>query len=79
MPFLINFINVWCQPLLKDKRKFSTATGIPGRKLGQFSLPEKKKFINLEYGQIIPETPKIKEPEVDYKRLKKAVKLQNMK
>ena len=69
MPFLLNFINIWCQPLLKDKRKFSTATGIPGRKLGQFSLPDKKEFINLEYGRIIPITPEIKEPEVDYKRL----------
>ena len=74
MSFLINFINIWCQPLLKDKRKFSTATGIPGRKLVQFSLPEKKKFINLEYGRITPIAPKFKEPEVDYKRLKQSEK-----
>ena len=69
MPFLLNFINIWCQPLLKDKRKFSTATGIAGRKLGKFSLPAKKEFINLEYGRIIPVNTKIKEPEVNYKLL----------
>jgi TPR repeat protein len=69
--FLLNFINFWCRPLLKDKVKFSTATGIDAKKLGQFVLPQKKEFLNLEYGRVIPVMPKVAEPQVDYKSLNK--------
>ena len=68
---LINFINFWCRPLLKDKKKFSTATGIDMKKLNQFILPERKEFINLEYDRITPVMPKIKEPLIDFKTLNK--------
>jgi len=67
--FLVNFINFWCRPLLKDKTKFSTATGIDLKRLSKFTLPEKKKFINLEYGRVTPVMPKIAEPQIDYKSL----------
>ncbi len=71
LPFLINFINFWCRPLLKDKRKFCIATGIDPKKLSQFSLPEKKDFLNLEYGHVISTKTKVNEPQVDFDYLKK--------
>ena len=67
--FLINFINFWCRPLLKDKAKFSTATGIDAKRLSQFILPERKDFFNLEYGRVISVIPKVKEPLIDFKSL----------
>ncbi len=69
--FLVNFINFWCKPLLKDKKKFSIATGIDMNKLTQFILPERKEFINLEYDRTVPVMPKVKEPLIDFKTLKK--------
>ena len=69
--FLINFINFWCRPLLKDKAKFSIATGIDMKKLNQFILPERKEFINLEYDRTVPVLPKVKEPLIDFKTLNK--------
>lgn len=69
--FLVNFINFWCRALLKDKAKFSTATGIDIKKLGQFALPEKKEFLNLEYGRVVPILPKVNEPLIDYESLNK--------
>jgi hypothetical protein len=71
LPFLINFINHWCRPLLKDKRKFSIATGIDIKKLGKFCLPQKQKFISLEYGRVIPLKPQIKEPQIDLSGFRK--------
>lgn len=67
--FLVNFINSWCRPLLKDKKKFSTATGIDAKRLSQFILPERKKFLNLEYGRVVPIMPKVNEPLIDFKSL----------
>lgn len=69
--FLINFINFWCRPLLKDKVKFSKATGIDIKKLSLFILPEKKEFLNLEYGRVVPIMPKINEPQIDFESLNK--------
>lgn len=71
LPFLINFINRWCEPLLKDKRKFSIATGIDIKKLGKFCLPQKQQFISLEYGGIIPVQQQVKEPQIDLSGFKK--------
>ena len=71
LPFLINFINFWCRPLLKDKRKFCIATGIDPKKLSQFSLPVKKDFLNLEYGHVISIKAKVDEPQVDFDYFKK--------
>jgi TPR repeat protein len=65
LPYLINFINFWCKPLLKDKRKFSIATGIDAKKFGKFSFPSKKDFYDLEYGRIVSEKSKIPEPQID--------------
>jgi len=69
--FLVNFINFWCRPLLKDKKKFSTATGIDMNKLNKFILPERKEFINLEYNRTVPVIPGVKEPLIDFKALNK--------
>ena len=69
--FLINFINFWCRPLLKDKARFSKATGIDIKKLSKFILPEKKEFLNLEYGRVVPIMPKINEPQIDFESLNK--------
>ncbi|MDD5596768.1 MAG: tetratricopeptide repeat protein [Victivallaceae bacterium] len=71
LPFLVNFINHWCRPLLKDKRKFSIATGIDIKKLGKFCLPQKQEFLNLEYGRAIPVSPQIKEPQIDLSGFRK--------
>ncbi len=70
-PFLVNFINSWCRPLLKDKRKFSIATGIDIKKLCQFSLPEKKEFLNLEYGRVVSPKNEVSEPQIDFDYFKK--------
>jgi len=71
LPFLINFINFWCRPLLKDKHKFCIATGIDPKKLSEFSLPEKKDFFNLEYGHVISTKAKVNEPQINFGYLKK--------
>jgi len=69
--YLVNFINYWCRPLLKDKVKFSKATGIDAKRLKKFILPEKKEFLNLEYNRVVPVMPKVEEPHVDYESLNK--------
>jgi hypothetical protein len=71
IPFLVNFINHWCKPLLKDKPKFGIATGIDIKRLGRFSLPQKQTFINLEYGRVIPVKAQVKEPQIDLSGFKK--------
>ena len=69
--FLVNFINFWCRPLLKDKKKFSTATGIDMKRLSKFALPERKEFLNLEYDRAVPVIPNVNEPQIDFKSLHK--------
>ncbi|MDD5696985.1 MAG: tetratricopeptide repeat protein [Victivallaceae bacterium] len=71
LPFLINFINFWCKPLLKDKCKFSIAAGIDAKKLDQFSLPQKKDFWDLEYGRMISAKDQVSEPKIDFERVTK--------
>jgi TPR repeat protein len=71
LPHLINFINLWCRPLLKDKRKFSVASGIEESKLGEFMLPQTKDFWSLEYGKKINSGEWIKEPVIDFDYYKK--------
>ncbi len=71
LPFLINFINFWCKPLLKDKGKFSIATGIDAKNLEQFSLPQVKDFWSLEYGRKISADSRINEPQIDFANYRK--------
>ena len=71
LPYLLNFINFWCKPLLKDKKKFSIASGIDAKKLGKFALPEKKAFWDIEHGRLIPAKSRSKEPQIDFDYFKK--------
>jgi hypothetical protein len=66
LPHLINFLNKWCSPLLKDKRKLSVATGIQESKLGTFMLPQTKDFWSLQYGRKITSGEWVKEPVIDF-------------
>jgi TPR repeat protein len=46
---LINYINHWALPALKNRKKFIAATGLSGSKLATFKqLPVKVKFYNMD-------------------------------
>lgn len=56
---LICFINRFCRPLLLNKEKFSAAVGLPVDLLGEYALPFRREFYDLEHRQRIlkPEQP----------------------
>ena len=65
-PYVINFINFWCKPLLKERNKLSVASGIEQDKLTDFSFPIKQEFYDLQLNQVIGLQPPVEEPVVDY-------------
>ncbi|MCP3966498.1 MAG: sel1 repeat family protein [Lentisphaerae bacterium] len=63
-PYMINFVNNWCGPLLKNKNKLSVASGIEKIRLGEYSFPVTQKFFDLQYDTVVGEKPLINEPAV---------------
>ncbi len=63
-PFLVNFVNFWCAPLLKDKKKFSVSSGISEQRLGEYRFPVQSPFYDLRLKCVVSEQSLVKEPEV---------------
>ncbi|QSH40419.1 tetratricopeptide repeat protein [Lentisphaerota bacterium ZTH] len=64
-PYMINFVNNWCGPLLKNKNKLSVASGIEKIRLGEYSFPQTQEFFDLQYDTVVGEKPLVNEPAVD--------------
>ncbi len=63
----INCINFWMRPLLKDKNKFSVATGINEKQLGNYQAYPRTAFYDLELEQEITDRIMVQEPQVKVK------------
>ncbi len=62
---LANFINHFALPVLKDKQKFSVASGIPLKYLGEFEkLPASTPFYDFQKGIITSPKPEVPEPDI---------------
>jgi TPR repeat protein len=67
-PYIINFVNFWCAPLLKNPKKFSVASGIDAKKLGQYCFPFRNDFYDLQYNREVKKQPEVAEPEILFKK-----------
>ena len=62
---MANFINHFALPVLKDKKKFSVASGISLKLLGKFKkLPAPAPFYDYQEKVITPPTPEVPEPNI---------------
>lgn len=52
-PYLINFLNKWLRPVLKNPNKFAVATGIQENVLGSYMAYPRLPFYDFELGQEI--------------------------
>jgi len=64
-PYLINCINFWFRPVLKDKSKFSLATGIKEKTLLNYQTYPRVRFFDLEYEKELIERTTVQEPRVN--------------
>lgn len=64
-PYLINCINFWFRPVLKDKSKFSLATGIKEKTLLNYQTYPRARFFDLEYEKELIERTTVQEPRVN--------------
>lgn len=64
-PYLINCINFWFRPVLKDKNKLSLATGIKEKSLLNYQSCPRVQFFDLEYEKEILERTTVQEPKVN--------------
>lgn len=61
---LVNCVNFWMRPILKDKNKFSVATGINEKQLGNYQAYPRTAFYDLELEQEITDRVMVQEPQV---------------
>lgn len=63
-PYIANFVNFWCAPLLKDKHKFSVSSGISENRLGEYRFPGQTSFYDLQLQRMATDKALVKEPEI---------------
>ncbi len=64
-PYLVNCLNKWLRPALKNPNKFSVATGIPEKALGTYMNYPREAFYDFESGAEVTERVKVEEPKVN--------------
>lgn len=63
-PYLVNCLNKWLRPALKNPNKFSVATGIPENALGSYMAYPREPFYDFELGQEVTTRIMIDQPAV---------------
>lgn len=62
---LVNYINLWATPLLKDKDKLSILTGIAKEALtGKYKLPQSQPFHDVVSGKLVKRPPQAQQEKV---------------